>query len=613
MPVRVAGDRRVESRHPGVQARHELAAEGVVAAQHRRGDLREDRGPGSALQVRGRGPLEDAPLRGLAPPFHAPDADVLDAPGVLRPAHDVVAHVDPGEPPVALDVDRGDQELGDRDLPQAPEHPPQLRRERARVEPELLRQGVGPQDLERRGAGDGRFRDGQEPAAAEVGGQQPISQATAAIDARLQARPQLRQAGFELLRLPLIGERVVARIDVLQERLEHLGDGERGSVEVGILHASDGRRRRQEAREEQRGRRSHRSDRPPSWAARPASSSSSTCSRPVARPAPAPAPPAGHAHLHVHGSRVATQPEVRAEIALGEIAAAGTNLPKLLPAARVDRHLRADREAVPPRRHHPEGHPAVSGALAILEQRGRVVHVAHHEVGIAVVVEIAHGQAAAHPRHLETPSGARRDVAEASSFIEEELVPLTVRFLELRIVLDVREDVAVREEEVQTAVQVGVEEGGPPAHALERPGGQAGSHAHVLEPAAVEIAIERVVVVGEGGEHEVRAAVAVVVARVGAHAGLGARLGVDRHPAQERHALEAAVPEVPVEEVRVRVVGHEDVDEAVVVVVGRDHAEAVGACRVREAVAPRPPPRSARRRGSRRTGRPLRAGRPGPP
>ncbi len=78
--------------------------------------------------------------------------------------------------------------------------------------------------------------------------------------------------------------------------------------------------------------------------------------------------------------------------------------------------------------------------------------------------------------------------------------------------------------------------------------------------------------------------VAVVVAGVGAHPRLGARVAVHRDAGDEPDALEAAVPEVAIEEVGVRVVGHEQIDEPVVVVVGRDDAEAVGAGRIGEAV-----------------------------
>ena len=143
---------------------------------------------------------------------------------------------------------------------------------------------------------------------------------------------------------------------------------------------------------------------------------------------------------------------------------------------------------------------------------------------------------------------------------------------------------AVREEEIQLPVEIGVEEGRAPAHALEGARDETRGGACVFELAAVEVAVQRVAVVGEGGQHQVHAPVAVVVARVGPHPGLRARLAVHRHPAQQAHALEAAIAEVVVEEVGVRVVGDEEIDEAVVVVVGRDDAEAVGARRVAEAV-----------------------------
>ena len=140
------------------------------------------------------------------------------------------------------------------------------------------------------------------------------------------------------------------------------------------------------------------------------------------------------------------------------------------------------------------------------------------------------------------PPARGRHVAEARAEVEQELVLLTVGLAELRVVVDVREDVAVREEEIELAVEVGVEKRRAPAHAHERGGGQPRRRAGVLELPAVHVAIERVAIVGERREDEVHAQVAVVVAGVGAHAGLRARLAVHRHAGDEPHALEAAVP-----------------------------------------------------------------------
>ena len=55
-------------------------------------------------------------------------------------------------------------------------------------------------------------------------------------------------------------------------------------------------------------------------------------------------------------------------------------------------------------------------------------------------------------------------------------------------------------------------------------------------------------------------------------------------PATRPTLLEASVAEVVVEEVGVRVVGDEQIDQPVVVVVGRHDAEAVGAAAVGQAV-----------------------------
>src|SRR6185503_118309 len=145
---------------------------------------------------------------------------------------------------------------------------------------------------------------------------------------------------------------------------------------------------------------------------------------------PPPTVAAGHADLHVHRARERAQPEVRAEIALGEIAASRSNLAHLPVAAGLQRDARADREAVRAGRCKTEGHPVVARPLPVLEQSGDVVHVAHHDVEVAVVVEIAHGETAAHLLHLQARSRLGRHVAKGRPLIEEELVLLAERLLE---------------------------------------------------------------------------------------------------------------------------------------------------------------------------------------
>ena len=143
---------------------------------------------------------------------------------------------------------------------------------------------------------------------------------------------------------------------------------------------------------------------------------------------------------------------------------------------------------------------------------------------------------------------------------------------------------AVGEEQIELAIEVGVEKGRAPAHANERGAGDARRRARVLEVPAVDVVIERVAIVRECREHQIHPRVAVVVAGVGAHPRLGARVAVHRHARGQSRVFEAAVAEVVIQEIRVRVVRDEQVDEPVVVVIGRHDAEAVGPGRVREAV-----------------------------
>ena len=144
---------------------------------------------------------------------------------------------------------------------------------------------------------------------------------------------------------------------------------------------------------------------------------------------------------------------------------------------------------------------------------------------------------------------------------------------------------AVGKEEVEVPVEVGVEERRAPSHPFEGRSRQPGGLGRVLEEAVAEVPVQRVAVVREVGDDEVQPAVSVVVARVHAHAGLGAAVPAERDPAEQAHAFEAAIAAVVVQEVRVRVVGDVEVRPPVVVVVGRHHAQSPGRGRILQAAS----------------------------
>ena len=161
------------------------------------------------------------------------------------------------------------------------------------------------------------------------------------------------------------------------------------------------------------------------------------------------------------------------------------------------------RESVAGRGRDAHGHPVVLGRLPILQHRRGAVHVADDEIEIAVVVEIADGKAAADRRDLQACACALRHVAESGAEVQEQLVLLAVGFAELRECVDVREDVAVGEEQIELAVEVGVEKGGAPAHAAEGGGRDTRRRRRVLEVPAVDVVIQRVAIVRECREHQI--------------------------------------------------------------------------------------------------------------
>jgi hypothetical protein len=134
VPVRVAGQHAVDGRGPVVEARGELAAEGLGSPEGGRGDLGEHGKRGAAAEGGDRRPFRHAPARGAAPPLQAPGPRPLDAPGVRARAYEVVAHAGAREPLLAVDFDRGDQELRDGDLAEAVHEAAHLPRERAGVQ-----------------------------------------------------------------------------------------------------------------------------------------------------------------------------------------------------------------------------------------------------------------------------------------------------------------------------------------------------------------------------------------------------------------------------------------------------------------------------------------------
>ena len=124
------------------------------------------------------------------------------------------------------------------------------------------------------------------------------------------------------------------------------------------------------------------------------------------------------------------------------------------------------------------------------------------------------------------------------------------------------------------AVVVEVEQRHPEAREAPARRSQSGGRCGVDEETAV-VSKKRVGLRVEVHDQQILIAVGVDIGRVDAHAGLRRAVLIDRHAVHQRRVRERAVALVHPEVVRRAVVGHEDVDAAVGIEVGRHDAQAV--------------------------------------
>ena len=243
------------------------------------------------------------------------------------------------------------------------------------------------------------------------------------------------------------------------------------------------------------------------------------------------------------------------------------------PAPGGDGHPRADRVAAAAGALEGEADPVVAVAPVVAEEARRLAQAEQQHVGIAVVVEVAHRDPAAHARHAQRLA-LGRDVREPPALALEQERGLGVADLrpDLR---HGREGVARAHEDVGVPVVVVVEEARAEGAELEHRHAEAHGVAPVDEPHPSLVALEEGALVVEVHHQQVQSAVPVHVLGVGAHGPCRPARGVEGHLGLERDVPEAAVAEVAEEEVRRRVVRLEDVDPAVVVEVGGDDAHAL--------------------------------------
>ena len=267
---------------------------------------------------------------------------------------------------------------------------------------------------------------------------------------------------------------------------------------------------------------------------------------------------------------VSTEPEQDARIVRRCIAAVAGDPPSRTRCV-VEPHQAALRGF--PRVGRQRDAEPVRAAGVVTVQAGAPAVVGDHDVGVAVVVEVAEGCATADL--LEAHDGAACSLGITSTaVVQPELVGLPQRHAERtgRLSGD-RGDGAVGAENVEVAVVVGVEPATAEAGERHARGCYAGGIGPVGEPAIAFIDVERIGLHREMRHEQIDVAIGIEVFGVDPHAGLHVAVAVDRDAGEESRVLEASATVVDPQQVVGHVVGDVDVEVAVVVEVLRDNAE----------------------------------------
>ncbi|HEU4401055.1 MAG TPA: hypothetical protein VFT43_03015 [Candidatus Polarisedimenticolia bacterium] len=286
------------------------------------------------------------------------------------------------------------------------------------------------------------------------------------------------------------------------------------------------------------------------------------------------APAAGPADGEAVDRGGVAEAEVEPPVPLRQVREGGAGVAHQAEAAGLEGDAGADGVAIGRQAGEGDRHPVVTGGGDVPEEKRRAVVLRHDDVLVAVVVKVERDGAATDVDAAERRAGGGPgdDVEAAVATVAVELR----RLLEgdgVAVKADVVDDVAVGDEQVEMAVVVGIEEEGPEAESQERRAAHPRAEGAVREDAAAVVVVELVGLLRQVGHEEVEAAVVVVVGHVGPHAGLRQAVLGERHAGQLADLLEGAVAAVAPEEVRRVVVGDVEVLVAVVVVVAPDDPE----------------------------------------
>src|SRR2546425_633609 len=170
------------------------------------------------------------------------------------------------------------------------------------------------------------------------------------------------------------------------------------------------------------------------------------------------------------------------------------------------------------------------------------------------------------------------DIHEAVAGIAREehwLAVMQVRILLLNRV----EIVPLRDEKVLPAVVVVIEEANAPPGMQHGDAAETAGEAGVRKAAVAGVLINRVALIGKIRDDKIGQTVVVVIGEVHAHAGERAAVAIDSDTGEEANFFERAVALVVIQKLDHGIVGNENVDVAVAVVIGESDAKPLAGLR----------------------------------
>src|SRR5207249_8309283 len=220
--------------------------------------------------------------------------------------------------------------------------------------------------------------------------------------------------------------------------------------------------------------------------------------------------------------------------------------------------------------------PMVLRGRFVAHDVDRAVVGGNDGVETAVVIDVANGHAAAQPRLAENDARCSGNVDELFTGVAQKKHGFAV--MEIGIAdLDGVKIVALGDQEILPTVIVVVEEAYAPSGVGHGDASDAGREAVVGESRVAVVLVEGVALVGKVRNDQIRPAVIIIVGEIDAHTGEGAAVAVDGDFGEEAHFFKGSVAFVVIEEFDHRVVGNEEINMAVAVVIGESDTQAFAA------------------------------------